>query len=69
MPGSTPLFYRNSNRPRAVAPLWTVHEILDLWVRDADVVDNTYLLVSLLAAGTGLHALMHLPYALQLAHG
>jgi len=38
-------------------------------VRDADVVDNTYLLVSLLAAGTGLNALMHLPYALQLAHG
>ena len=44
-------------------------EILDLWVRDATVVDNTYVLVSLLAAGKGLHALMVLPYALQLAYG
>ncbi len=55
--------------PTAMFLVFFSREILDLWVRDADVVDNTYLLVSLLAAGTGLNALMHLPNALQLAHG
>ncbi len=55
--------------PAAMFLVFFSREILDLWVRDADVVDNTYLLVSLLAAGTGLNALMHLPYVLQLAHG
>jgi len=55
--------------PAAMFLVLFSREILDLWVRDAAVVDNTYLLVSLLAAGTGLNALMHLPYALQLAHG
>ena len=55
--------------PAAMFLVFFSREILDLWVRDADVVDNTYVLVSLLAAGNGLHALMLLPYALQLAYG
>jgi len=55
--------------PVAIFLVLFSREILDLWVRDADVVDNTYLLVGLLAAGAGLNALMHVPHALQLAHG
>jgi O-antigen/teichoic acid export membrane protein len=55
--------------PAAIFLAFFSREILDLWVRDAAVVDNTYVLVSLLAVGKGLHALMLLPYGLQLAHG
>jgi O-antigen/teichoic acid export membrane protein len=55
--------------PAAIFLAFFSREILDLWVRDANIVDNTYVLVSLLAVGKGLHALMVLPYALQLAHG
>jgi len=57
-----------------VVPLWVAlalfsEELLTLWLGDAAVVSNTHLLVSLLATGTALNALMTLPYALQLAHG
>lgn len=55
--------------PAAMLLVFFSREILDLWVRDANVVDNTYVLVSLLAAALGLNSLMLLPYALQLAYG
>lgn len=44
-------------------------EIMFLWQRDAETVNNTYILVSLLVSGSALNALLFIPYALQLAHG
>ncbi len=44
-------------------------EILLLWTQSVITADNTYLLVSILVAGTALHAIMYVPYALQLAYG
>lgn len=44
-------------------------EILELWTRDPGIVAHSYLLVSILVVGNALNGLMHLPYALQLAHG
>jgi O-antigen/teichoic acid export membrane protein len=44
-------------------------QVLYLWVRDPVIAQNTYLLLSLLVAGSTLNALMTLPLSLQLAHG
>jgi O-antigen/teichoic acid export membrane protein len=44
-------------------------QILALWTRNADLVANAHLLVTILVVGNTLHALVYLPYALQLAHG
>lgn len=44
-------------------------EILELWTHNPVLVLHASLLVSLLAIGNALNGLMHLPYALQLAHG
>lgn len=44
-------------------------QILYLWTSDQNIADNTYLIVSLLTAGTVLNGLMNLLYALQLAYG
>ena len=44
-------------------------EILTLWVRDPEIVQHAFLLVSLTVMGTAMNSLMVLPYALQLAHG
>jgi O-antigen/teichoic acid export membrane protein len=44
-------------------------EILFLWTGDLKIVEHAHLILSILAAGTTLHSLMYLPYALQLAHG
>ena len=44
-------------------------EILFLWTGNLQIVEHTHLILSILAAGTALNGLMHLPYALQLAHG
>lgn len=44
-------------------------EILFLWTGNATTVEYTHLNLSLLVIGTALNGLMHLPYALQLAHG
>ena len=44
-------------------------EILELWARNPDVVAHSSLLISLLVIGNALNCLMHIPYALQLAHG
>ncbi len=44
-------------------------EILTIWLHDPITVQNTSLLLSLIALGTMLNSLVTLPYALQLAHG
>jgi O-antigen/teichoic acid export membrane protein len=44
-------------------------EILQLWIRNAEVARNAGPIASVLAIGAGLNALMFLPYMLQLAYG
>lgn len=44
------------------------YQILMVWTGKERIAENTYLLLSLLAVGTGLNCLMWLPYSLQLAH-
>jgi O-antigen/teichoic acid export membrane protein len=43
--------------------------ILQLWTRNAEVAHNAGPIASVLVVGTAINGLMHLPYALQLAHG
>jgi O-antigen/teichoic acid export membrane protein len=45
------------------------NEILELWLNDPVVSQNTQPIFVLLLIGTAMNALMVLPYALQLAHG
>ncbi len=44
-------------------------EILTLWTGNATTVEYTYQLLSLLTIGAAVNGLLHLPNALQLAHG
>ena len=44
-------------------------ELMLLWQQNEKTASNTYVLVSLLVAGSSLNALIYLPYALQLAFG
>lgn len=44
-------------------------ELLLLWTRNPVIAERAHWLVSLLAIGTACNGLMHIPYALQLAHG
>jgi O-antigen/teichoic acid export membrane protein len=44
-------------------------EILWLWTRNAELVANTHLVLSLLVIGTALNGLLMMPAALQVAHG
>lgn len=44
-------------------------EILEIWTNNPSLVLHASLLISLLTIGNALNGLMHLPYALQLAHG
>ena len=44
-------------------------QILLLWTQDTQIAESTSLLLSLLVIGSALNALMHVPYALQLAYG
>jgi O-antigen/teichoic acid export membrane protein len=55
--------------PSALTLAFFSKEVLSLWVRDPGVIAHASLLVSLLVIGNTLHGFMHLPYALQLAHG
>lgn len=55
--------------PAAILGALFAREILIVWTQNPATVANTHLLVSLLFIGTALNGLMHLPYALQLAHG
>jgi O-antigen/teichoic acid export membrane protein len=45
------------------------NEILELWLNDPVVSQNTHSIFVLLLIGTAMNSLMVLPYALQLAHG
>ena len=45
------------------------YEILLIWTRKPEIAQNTYILLTLIAIGTGLNGLMHLPYYAQLAFG
>jgi O-antigen/teichoic acid export membrane protein len=69
------LYHKGSQLMAAlVSPIWITlalfsEELLSLWLGDPTTVANTHLLVSLLATGTALNALLTLPYALQLSHG
>ena len=45
------------------------YEILLIWTRKPEIAANTYVLLTVVAVGTGLNGLMHLPYYAQLAFG
>lgn len=45
------------------------YEILLVWTRTPEIAENTYVLLTLVAVGTGLNGLMHIPYYAQLAFG
>ena len=45
------------------------YEILLVWTRKPEIAGKTYILLTLVALGTGLNGLMHLPYYAQLAFG
>ena len=55
--------------PFTVTMVFFSKEILGFWIGDQFVVDNTYVLLSLLLIVITIKAFMTLPYALQLAHG
>jgi len=44
-------------------------EILTLWTGDPDTARRTASLLTVMVVGTAINGLMHVPYALQLAHG
>lgn len=55
--------------PATVVMAFFSYPIMLLWTKDALVAENTYLLLTLLAIGTGLNGLVFLPYYMQLANG
>ncbi|HTQ74986.1 MAG TPA: oligosaccharide flippase family protein [Burkholderiales bacterium] len=44
-------------------------ELIQAWTGDGELAANAALLLPILAVGTALHAVMYVPYALQLAYG
>ncbi len=44
-------------------------QLVFLWSRNLDLVEHSSLIVSLLVVGSGLNAVMNIPYAFQLANG
>ncbi len=55
--------------PATVVMAFFSYPIMMLWTKDSTVAENTYLLLTLLATGTGLNGLVFLPYNMQLANG
>jgi hypothetical protein len=55
--------------PAAVALAWFSRDVLFAWTGKADVADDAALATTHLVVGTALNGLMHVPYALMLAHG
>lgn len=55
--------------PGSVVAALFSRQIILLWTGNPTTVANTHPVFSVLVIGTALHGLMHLPYALQLAHG
>jgi len=44
-------------------------DVMRVWTHNAETADRTYAIVMVLAAGTAMNGLIHIPYALQLAAG
>lgn len=55
--------------PMAMAMIVYAHDFLLLWVGNPAIAANTAPSVAMLAAGSALNAVMHIPFALQLASG
>ena len=55
--------------PVVMTMVFFSNEILELWLNDPVVSQNTKSILVLLLIGTAMNSLMVLPYALQLAHG
>jgi O-antigen/teichoic acid export membrane protein len=55
--------------PGACTLIFFSHPILLVWTGSAEIADNAYLLLSVVAIGTTINGLMHLPYVAQLAVG
>ncbi len=55
--------------PAALMMIFFSRPILLLWTKNIALADNTAVLLSVLATGTLLHGLQHMPYMLQLANG
>jgi O-antigen/teichoic acid export membrane protein len=55
--------------PVAMAMIVYAHDFLVLWVGNAGISARTAPILGLLAAGTAVNAVMHIPFALQLACG
>jgi O-antigen/teichoic acid export membrane protein len=55
--------------PLALVLAFFAEELLVIWTGDALTAAHTAPVLSLLVVGTALHGIMHMPYALQLAHG
>jgi O-antigen/teichoic acid export membrane protein len=55
--------------PAACILAFFSYQILLLWVRDPVIAQNSHLLLSLLAIGSSLNAVMTIPFTLQLAYG
>jgi O-antigen/teichoic acid export membrane protein len=73
--GLSELYHRSAQAlgvlilPAAAVLALFSHEIMLLWTRSPEAADATRVVVTLFAVGTGLHGLMSVPYALQLAAG
>ncbi len=55
--------------PVAAVTVAFAQDLLSLWTRNAELAAAAAPLLALLVAGSALNGLMHLPYAMQLAHG
>jgi O-antigen/teichoic acid export membrane protein len=55
--------------PIAITFIFFSHEILSAWSNNSELVERTYILISILMAGNTINGLMNLPYALQLSFG
>jgi O-antigen/teichoic acid export membrane protein len=69
-------FYHQSTEVMAVLllPLVVVlalfsYQLMFIWQGSPTIATNTYQIVTLLAIGTGLHGLAHIPWALQMSYG
>lgn len=55
--------------PVGMSLVFLSEPIVNIWLQDVNVSGRVYPLLSVLAMGTTLLGIMHMPYALQLAHG
>jgi len=55
--------------PAASTVAFLAVDIMRVWTGSGETAANTHQIVALLAVGSAINGLMHVPYALQLAHG